>query len=60
MMDISDIIWQSMSDGAIIKNIGSFIKHHRLEQNKTQAQLAFEAGITQSFKSTECFRSVSD
>ena len=48
MMNISNNIWQSMSDHAIIENIGSFIKHHRLEQNKTQAQLAYEAGINRS------------
>jgi DNA-binding XRE family transcriptional regulator len=48
MMDIQNNIWQSMSDGAIIENIGSFIKHHRLEHNKTQTQLAFEAGINRS------------
>ena len=47
-MDNSNNIWQSMSDHAIIENIVSFIKHHRLEQNKTQAQLAYEAGINRS------------
>lgn len=37
--------WIEMSDIAIINKIGKFIKHTRLEQNKTQAQLAEEAGI---------------
>jgi transcriptional regulator with XRE-family HTH domain len=37
--------WVSMTDGSIIKTIGTYIKHQRLEQNKTQAQVAKEAGI---------------
>ena len=40
--------WVAMSDSAIAENIGAFIKHHRLEQNKTQSQLATEAGINRS------------
>lgn len=34
-----------MSDDAIVANLGEFIKHHRLEQNKTQSQVAEQAGI---------------
>jgi transcriptional regulator with XRE-family HTH domain len=34
-----------MSDMAIVETIGAYIKHHRLEQNKTQAALAIAAGI---------------
>jgi len=37
--------WVAMSDSAIISAIGKYIKHLRLEQNKTQAQVAKEAGI---------------
>jgi len=37
-----------MPNSAIIAMIGAFIKHHRLEQNKTQSQLAEEAGINRS------------
>ena len=37
--------WVGMSDIAIISEIGKFIKHTRLEQNKTQAQVAKDAGI---------------
>ena len=37
--------WAAMNDSAIIAAIGSYIKQQRLEQNKTQAQLAYEAGI---------------
>lgn len=37
--------WIAMSDGAIIGTIGEFIKHKRLQENKSQAQLAKEAGL---------------
>jgi len=35
----------SMSDRAIMSSIGEYIKHQRLSQNKTQAQIAENAGI---------------
>lgn len=38
----------AMSDDAIVVTMGTYIKHHRLEQNKTQSQLAEEAGINRS------------
>ena len=38
----------TLSDDAIVATIGAFIKHHRLEQNKTQGQLSEEAGINRS------------
>lgn len=34
-----------MSDSAIVKQIGDYIKNARLQQNKTQAQLAKIAGL---------------
>ena len=34
-----------MSDSAIVSQIGAFIKNERLNSNRTQAQLAKEAGI---------------
>ena len=34
-----------MSDKAIIEAIGAYIRHERLEQNKTQAQVAKAAGV---------------
>ena len=40
MNDISYTNRQSMSDKALGKEIGEFIKHHRLMQNKTQSQIA--------------------
>lgn len=46
MTEITDIY--ALSDAAIVAEMGAFVKHHRLEQNKTQAQLAEEAGISRS------------
>ncbi len=40
--------WHSMSDQALAAHIGTFVKHHRLEQNKTQDALAHEAGLSRS------------
>lgn len=37
-----------MSDKALAEQIGAFIKHHRLEQDKTQNALASDAGISRS------------
>ncbi|MEX0813762.1 MAG: helix-turn-helix transcriptional regulator [Chitinophagales bacterium] len=48
MTDISNINWPALSDKAIAKQIGHFIKTQRLEQNKTQNQIAKAAGISRS------------
>lgn len=40
--------WYAMSDKAIIKQIGEFVKHNRLQKNKSQAQVAEAAGISRS------------
>ena len=37
-----------MSDAALSQTIGSFVKHHRIQQNKTQHDLAQLAGISRS------------
>lgn len=37
--------WVQLSDVAIVKQIGHYIKHIRLQQNKTQAQVAELAGL---------------
>lgn len=37
--------WTAMSDSAIVNKLGSFLKNERLNSNKTQAQLADEAGV---------------
>ncbi|MEA1897218.1 MAG: helix-turn-helix transcriptional regulator [Bacteroidota bacterium] len=48
MTILSDKKWTATSDAAFLELIGSFIRHHRLQQNKTQSQLANEAGIARS------------
>ncbi|MEI6697009.1 MAG: helix-turn-helix transcriptional regulator [Bacteroidota bacterium] len=48
MSEFSDNNWIAASDTALMGVIGSFIKHHRILQNKTQTQLAKEAGIARS------------
>jgi len=48
MTEITDKNLTASSDSEFMKTIGSFIKHHRLMQNKTQGQLAIEAGIARS------------
>lgn len=48
MTEISFIKFLSMSDKAIAEYIGAFVKHHRMEQNKTQHELATAAGISRS------------
>lgn len=40
--------WVEMSDSGIISAIGSFIRHTRLDQNKTQEQLASAAGLSRT------------
>jgi transcriptional regulator with XRE-family HTH domain len=44
-MENANTNWIAMSDSAIVGQIGAFIKNERLNSNKTQAQLAKEAGI---------------
>ncbi len=41
----TSIHYTQMSDGAIVKHIGTFVKHTRVKQNKTQAQLADISGL---------------
>jgi len=40
--------WTSMSDQALAGHIGAFVRHHRLEQNRTQDALAHAACISRS------------
>jgi transcriptional regulator with XRE-family HTH domain len=37
-----------MSDKALAENMGAFIKHHRLNQNKTQEEVSAAASISRS------------
>ena len=48
MNDFSDIPWTSMSDEALGKTIGNFIKHNRLNQNKSQDKLSAAPGFSRS------------
>jgi transcriptional regulator with XRE-family HTH domain len=48
MIDITNKLQSDISDPVLMKRIGSFIRYHRLEQNKSQSQLAEEAGINRS------------
>lgn len=38
----------SMSDKTLAEYIGAFVRHHRMEQHKTQDELAKAAGISRS------------
>ncbi len=37
-----------MNDAALMAHIGAFVRHHRLQQNRTQDELAQDAGISRS------------
>ena len=44
-MEKASIDWYSMSDKGVLNLIGQFIQETRLQQNKTQQQVADSAGI---------------
>ena len=48
MTDMSYTDWNASSDKAINSLLGSFVRQSRIRQNKTQEQLAIEAGIARS------------
>lgn len=48
MTDNSYKKWLSMNDDALTKLVGVFVKHHRLDQSKTQDMVAAAAGISRS------------
>lgn len=48
MNDKSYVEWEAMSDKSLIETIGNFIQSHRLNQNKSQDQVAAAAGISRS------------
>ncbi len=41
----TNINWVAMTDDAILKQIGHFLKSQRILKNKTQAQIAEAAGV---------------
>ncbi|MHB1277692.1 MAG: helix-turn-helix domain-containing protein [Bacteroidia bacterium] len=45
-METSKADWKKMSDPAIAGELAAYVRHVRLEQNKTQQDLATEAGVT--------------
>ena len=48
MNDISLEKWLSMSDKALVNQIATFVKHHRIAKNKTQDEVAKAAAISRS------------
>ncbi len=48
MNDKSNIEWRERSDKSLMETIGKFIQSHRLNQNKSQDQIAGEAGVSRS------------
>jgi transcriptional regulator with XRE-family HTH domain len=48
MLDSPYFNMAKLSDDAIIKKIGDFVKNQRLEQNMTQQDLATKAGINRT------------
>lgn len=48
MSEINNTVNYSLSDNALVSLFGAYIRHHRLQQNKSQSQLATHAGINRS------------
>jgi hypothetical protein len=46
MNDIQDTNWHALSDEAIVRRVGDFVKWARLQQNKSQQTVAEDAGIS--------------
>ena len=40
--------WHALSDPAILQTLGEYVHHNRLEQNKTQHEIAMAAGVNRS------------
>jgi transcriptional regulator with XRE-family HTH domain len=47
-MEKTNTEWFAMSDQGLLNIIGQFVQHSRLQQNKTQQQVAEAAGINRS------------
>lgn len=47
-MEKSIKYWHAMSDPSMLEQLGEFVKQTRLQQNKTQQQVATAAGINRS------------
>jgi len=60
MNDISYTNWASLSDKGLNETIGTFIRHNRLNQNKSQSDVAKAANISRSTLSLlECGEKIS-
>lgn len=46
MAQLNDIDYNSMSDDKLALLLGKFIKHHRIERNLSQDELAVAAGLS--------------
>ncbi len=46
--DMSYTNWYAMSDKSLVETIGSFVRQNRLDKNKTQHEVASQAGISRS------------
>ncbi len=44
-MNKNQISWRDLSDTTIAERVAKYIKHHRLQSNQTQAELAASAGV---------------
>lgn len=47
-MENTDINWSELSDNAVLAQIGRFIQQKRLQQNRSQQEVANAAGINRS------------
>ncbi len=48
MNDISSNNWSSRSDKSLVESIGQYIQSNRLNQNRSQSEVAKAAGISRS------------
>ena len=48
MTDIPNNNWYSMSDKALSQVMGTFVRHHRLNKNLSQSEVAQKANISRS------------
>ena len=48
MNEISYREWNSMNDNSLTQVIGNFVQFHRLQQNRSQTEVAAAAGISRS------------
>ncbi len=47
-MENININWNELSDGAVLEQVGRFVQQSRLQQNKSQQQVADAAGVNRS------------